>query len=254
MVAVTDGAGRLDPGDDDLALPPFAVAIPAAGSGRRMGGRRKPYLLLGGEPLLLHSLQAFLAHARLLAAAVALPADDAADPPSWLTAEDPRILVVPGGASRQQSVHAALEALPGEAQVLAVHDGARPLVTPELVRACVLQAARGTGAVAGWPAADTIKRVDAEGRIVDTPDRSRLWHAQTPQAFPRGMILDAYRRASESGIRATDDAGLVERYGGEVRMVRSSSDNLKVTRPGDLARAELLLRIRREETEASEMR
>ncbi len=110
------------------------------------------------------------------------------------------------------------------------------------MRDCVREAARGRGAVAGIPAVDTMKEVDAGRRIVSTPDRSRLWHAQTPQVFPRAMLVDAYRRAIDEDWPATDDAAVVERAGGEVVMMEASVSNMKVTRPGDLTLAELHLR------------
>ena len=99
----------------------------------------------------------------------------------------------------------------------------------------------GRGGVAGIPAVDTMKEIDGDGHVVATPDRSRIWHAQTPQAFPLGVIMDAYRRAFTEDFPPTDDAALVERVGGRVMMVESSGDNLKITRPEDLEMAELML-------------
>lgn len=206
-----------------------------------MGGLKKPFLELAGRPVLLRALEPFLAHPACLGAAVALPEEDLADPPSWIEELAPRVTLVAGGETRRASVAKALGVLPEEAEILVVHDGARPLVTRELVEECVRTASRGVGAVAGWPAGDTIKEVDAEGRVVATPDRTRLWHAQTPQAFPRDMLRRAYRKAAGLGEGVTDDATLVERLGAEVRMVRGSPANLKVTRPEDLRVAELLL-------------
>jgi 2-C-methyl-D-erythritol 4-phosphate cytidylyltransferase len=110
-----------------------------------------------------------------------------------------------------------------------------------VVRRCIDLASRGLGGVAGVPAVDTIKEVDGGGNIVATPDRSRLWHAQTPQAFPLDVIIDAYRRAFTEDSPATDDAALVERLGGRVMMVESSPDNLKITRQEDLEMAESML-------------
>lgn len=223
------------------SLPSFAAAVPAAGAGRRMGGLKKPFLDLAGRPVLLRALDPFLDLAACLGVAVALAEDDLADPPAWIEELAPRVTLVAGGSTRRDSVAAALRALPEAAEVLVVHDGARPLVSREVVEECLRVAAGGVGAVAGWPAADTIKEADAEGRVVGTPDRSRLWLAQTPQAFPREVLLRAYREALQERVEATDDAALVERLGGDVRMVRSSPHNLKVTRPEDLEVAELLL-------------
>lgn len=220
------------------------VAIPAAGSGLRMGGVRKPFLELLGEPLLLWSLRPFLAHPQVTAVAVALAAPELAEPPAWLREVDPRVRLVQGGATRGESVRAALEALPPEVEVVAVHDAARPLVTREILDACLAEVAPGRGAVAGWPAVDTLKEVDEGGVIVATPPRERIWHAHTPQVFPRDLLVEAYREAARLGIGDTDDAALVERMGGTVVMVPGSALNLKVTRAGDLALAEHLLGTR----------
>jgi len=138
-------------------------------------------------------------------------------------------------------VWAGLQALSDALDVAVVHDGARPFVSPDVVGRCIALAGSGVGAVAGVPVVDALKEVEDDGHIAATPDRSRLWHAQTPQAFPLGVIIDAYRQALAQGLLATDDAALVERVGGQVVMVESSPDNLKITRPEDLEMAELML-------------
>lgn len=214
------------------------VAVPAAGVGARMGGVRKPFLQLAGEPLLLHALRPFLADPRVVAVAVALAEEDAAEPPRWLLDLDPRVGVVAGGASRTDSVRRAIDALPDDVDAIAVHDGARPLVPSDVVRACIDVALAGEGAVAGCPAVDTLKEVGPDGRIVSTPDRTRYWLAQTPQVFPAALARRAYREAGEG---ATDDSALVERLGAPVRMIDAGPANLKVTRPGDVALAEAYL-------------
>lgn len=216
------------------------VVVPAAGSGQRMGGVRKPFLELDGEPVLMHALRPFLADARVISVVVALSAADAAEPPAWLAGSDARVRVVSGGDTRAESVRNGLSALP-EVDVVAVHDAARPLVTADVVARCIEIALAGEGAVAGCPAVDTVKQVDEGGRIVDTPDRARLWYAHTPQVFPADMIRRAYAM-DLSG--ATDDASLVERMGEVVRMVDGGASNLKVTRAEDLPVAETLLRTR----------
>lgn len=218
------------------------VAVPAAGSGRRMGGVPKAFLELDGEPVLAHALRPFLAQERVVAVVVALAGPDAAHPPGWLLALDPRVRVVEGGQTRAESVHRCLEALPGEVDVIAVHDGARPLVTAEAVGRCIGIAEAGEGAVLGCPAVDTMKVVDGEGWVVSTPPRACLWHAHTPQVFPAEALRRAYRGAREE---ATDDASLVEGCGVPVRMVDAGTPNLKVTRPDDLLLAEAVLRARR---------
>lgn len=215
--------------------------MPAAGLGRRMGGVRKQYLELAGEPVLLWSIRPFLELTDVVAVTVALPEDDLIEPPDFLVDLDPRVILVPGGETRRDSVWSALQALPGNIATVVVHDGARPLVSKEVIHECIRVAREGLGAVAGSPAVDTLKRVRKDRHIVDTPNRTDLWHAQTPQAFPRSMLEHAYERAMHEGWSATDDSGLVERAGGQVVMVSSPVSNLKVTRPEDLALARLLM-------------
>lgn len=221
--------------------PAVGVAIPAAGLGTRMGGEKKQFLELDGVPVLLRSLRPFLALPQVHAVAVALPEEDLAAPPAWLQGVDERVVLVAGGVTRTESVGAALRALPGSCGILLVHDAARPLVTTEIITRCIAAVTPGRGAVVGWPAVDTLKETDEGDRIVSTPMRERIWHAQTPQGFPRDVILSAYEAALREGIHDTDDAALVERLGGEVIMVRGAPWNLKVTRPEDVRMAELLL-------------
>lgn len=218
------------------------VAVPAAGAGRRMGGVRKPFLELMGEPVLVHALRPLLEDERVVCVVVALAADDAASPPSWLVDLDARVRVVAGGDTRTESVRAALAALPDDVDVIAVHDAARPLVTAEVVSRCLDIAESGRGAVAGSPTVDTLKEVDPDGVIVGTPDRTRFWNAHTPQVFPAAVLRRAY--AASQGD-ATDDASLVERAGGEVHLVDDGPSNMKVTHPADVAVAEAVLTARR---------
>lgn len=221
-----------------------AVVVPAGGSGRRMGGIRKQYLELFGEPVLVHALRPFLEHPAVEWVVVALPAEDLASPPAWLSGMDTRIRLVAGGQERGDSVRAALEAVPGSADVVLVHDAARPLVSGPIIDRALAAAVTGVGAVVAVPLADTLKEVGADQKIHATRDRSRLWRAQTPQAFPRAMLVEAYRRALSEGYAGTDDASLVERIGGEVVVVEGAEENIKVTRPADVRLAEAFLRDR----------
>ncbi|HUG36875.1 MAG TPA: 2-C-methyl-D-erythritol 4-phosphate cytidylyltransferase [Candidatus Limnocylindrales bacterium] len=220
------------------------VAVPAAGSGTRMGGVRKAFLELAGEPVLLHALRPLLAETRVVHVVVALAGEEAGGAPEWLLDHDSRLSVVAGGATRTQSVRAAIAALPSDLDAIAVHDAARPLVTTDVVSSCIELALAGFGAVAGCPAVDTMKHVDPDGSVLDTPDRSRLWHAQTPQVFPAPVLRAAYADPAAEG---TDDAALVERADPSVviRMVDAGPSNLKVTRPLDVLLAEAILRDRR---------
>jgi 2-C-methyl-D-erythritol 4-phosphate cytidylyltransferase len=218
------------------------VVIPAAGRGTRLGGRRKPFLELAGEPVLVHALRPFLQHPSVEAIAVALPPSDVAAPPAWLAALDPRIRLVPGGEERGDSVRAALAALPAELDVIVVHDAARPLVSAAIVERAIAAAGRGLGVVVAVPVTDSIKEVAADGRIVGSPDRRRLWAAQTPQAFPAALLRAAYQRAEQEGITATDDAALVAHCGGTVVVLEGDPANLKITTLTDLVIAAALLR------------
>ncbi len=220
------------------------VVVPAAGSGQRLGGLHKAFLPIAGEPMLLHALRPFLAHSEVSCVVVVLRSEDVARPPEWLVRLDPRVRLVEGGPERGDSVRAGLVALTDDVEVVVVHDAARPLVTARTVDTAIKAAERGLSVIMGVPVADTLHEVDANGCVVATPDRRRLWHAQTPQAFPRQTIVDAYDLAARDGITATDDATLVVRYGGTVTVIEGDRENLKVTSSADLLIAEACLRAR----------
>lgn len=217
---------------------PAAAVIVAGGTGTRFGGPvRKQYLEIGGEPVLLRAVRPFLDHPRISTVVVVLPPDDVADPPRWLAGLPVRI--VTGGAERGDSVRNGLDAVERQAASVLIHDGARPFVTREIIDR-VLDACAEGGAIAAVPVTDTIQRVDAQGTIVETPDRSTLWSAQTPQGFPLAGLLDACRQAAAHRFAATDDAAIYAEYAGEVRVVMGSHHNIKVTRPEDLPIAEAI--------------
>jgi 2-C-methyl-D-erythritol 4-phosphate cytidylyltransferase len=217
-----------------------AAVIPAGGAGRRMGEGivRKQYLELAGEPILVRAIRPFLEHPAFHTVVVALPAEDMADPPLFLPAG---VTVVAGGETRGDSVRYGLNAVPRSADVVLIHDAARPLLSRAVVDRVLETAATGIGAVAAIPVVDTLKRVAPDGAIRETLDRAGIWRVQTPQGFPLPLILDAYRRAAEQRFVATDDAALVERYGGRVVVVEGDVRNIKVTRPEDLDLAETFL-------------
>ena len=214
----------------------------AAGRGVRAGaGEPKQFRPVAGAPLVLHALRPFLQHPAVHRVVLVLPPDIAAAPPAWLAdLAGERLLLVAGGAERQDSARAGLAALPPACQVILVHDGARPLPDGGVIDRVIAEARAGRGAVAAVPLSDTIKEVDPEGRIRATVPRERLWRAQTPQGFPRTLLERAYA-GMDPAAPATDDAGLVERAGGTVVVVPDTTRNLKVTTPADLALAELLL-------------
>jgi 2-C-methyl-D-erythritol 4-phosphate cytidylyltransferase len=215
--------------------------IPAAGSGTRMGGARKPFLQLAGKPLLQHCLEAFFQIDSVRYIVVALPADESNQRPPWLT--DSRVTLVPGGAHRADSVRAGLSALPDDVDVVVVHDAARPLVTPELIMRVLEAVSQRVSATVAVPVTDTLHQVDDNQGILATPPRSRFWRAQTPQAFPRQALELAYAR-NEDASTATDEAGLVARSGCSVKVVPGEDWNIKITTPEDLVLAEATLRKR----------
>jgi 2-C-methyl-D-erythritol 4-phosphate cytidylyltransferase len=216
-----------------------AAVVVAGGDGRRMGGGvRKQYLEIRGVPLLLRAVRPFLAHSAVAEVVVVLPPDDLAAPPPWL--EGAGVRLAAGGVQRGDSVRNGLLALESGADVVLVHDGARPFATADVIDRVIAGCLDGWGAVAAVPMADTLQEVDARGRIVATPDRGRFRRAQTPQGFPRAALLEAYRRAAADGWRGTDDAAVFARAGGRVRVVAGAERNLKVTTPEDLRVAEAL--------------
>jgi 2-C-methyl-D-erythritol 4-phosphate cytidylyltransferase len=221
-----------------------AVLIPAGGVGARLGRRTpKQFLRLGDAAILAATVRPFLRHPAVRAVVVAVP-----EP--YLTRARrllPRagravsVTVVPGGASRQESVDRALQAAPAGAGLILVHDAVRPFVTGALIDG-VLGAARVDGAaICALPIAETVKQV-AGGWVETTLDRSTLWAVQTPQAFRAALLREAHDKARRDGFVGTDDAMLVERLGHRVRVVRGSERNLKITVPADLRRARAWVR------------
>lgn len=230
--------------DADAAPCSVGVVVVAAGVGTRLGaGLPKAFVRLRDRPLLAYAVDtvALLPHLRCV---VVVAPEGHADPsaatdPLWEgVVLPPGAVVVPGGAARTDSVAAGLAALDPGCDVVLVHDAARCL-TPLPVFERVIDAVRdgAAGAVPGLPLVDTVKTVDATGRITGTPDRAAMRAVQTPQGFEREVLLTAYR----SGLQATDDAALVERCGDHVVVVEGDPLAFKVTTPDDLDRAERLL-------------
>ncbi|MEO7042674.1 MAG: 2-C-methyl-D-erythritol 4-phosphate cytidylyltransferase [Gemmatimonadaceae bacterium] len=218
------------------------VVILAAGSGSRTGSEElKQFRWVAGKPMLLHTVQLFQQRADVCMVVAVLPKRYAGDPPPWLFQSDiERLLVGVGGAERGSSVRSGLDDLPITARIVVIHDAARPLVLEETVDAVIAAARNGTGAIAALPVTDTLKRVDADGRVEATIERNGLWRAQTPQAFPREMIDEVTRRANREGVSATDDAALCEHYGYPVVVVPGSERAMKITTEDDFARAEAI--------------
>jgi 2-C-methyl-D-erythritol 4-phosphate cytidylyltransferase len=222
--------------------------IPAGGAGRRMGsGTAKQYLLLDGIPLLVHALRAFQDTPAIHEIFLAVPQADIDRVRRELVegfglSKVTRVLA--GGAERQDSVGNALSAVGEDREIVVIHDGVRPFVTGELIERVVDGAARFGAVTVGVPVRDTVKAVDPAGQVVRTVPREGLWLTQTPQAFRRELIRQAYERAAAEGFYGTDDASLAERAGIPVRMLSGQGDNIKVTAPEDLALGERILRSR----------
>jgi 2-C-methyl-D-erythritol 4-phosphate cytidylyltransferase len=220
------------------------VLIPAAGKGERVGaGEPKQFRELAGAPLLLRALRPFTSHPAVRHVVIALPPERAGDPPPWLAdLVGTRVVLVPGGAVRAASVRAALAVLDPACDIVLVHDAARPLVSRATIDAVIGVAENGNGAVPGVPVGDTLKRADgSDRRITETVARDGLWRAQTPQAFPRRLLEDAFATAGEDVARFTDEAALVEAAGGVVEVVPDASTNIKVTTAADFRIAAALL-------------
>jgi 2-C-methyl-D-erythritol 4-phosphate cytidylyltransferase len=223
------------------------LLIPAAGMGRRMGSERNKLLLsLLGKPLLAWTLLAADASHRISWIGIMGQPDDFADFKAILLdlALTKPIELIQGGETRQESVYNGLQALPTSAQRVLIHDGARCLATPELFDRCADALLQCPGLIAAIPVKDTIKVVDQMGIIQNTPDRSQLWAAQTPQGFEVKVLKQCHQEGREQGWEVTDDAALFEKCQFSVRIVEGEETNLKITTPVDLAIAEFILRQR----------
>jgi 2-C-methyl-D-erythritol 4-phosphate cytidylyltransferase len=220
--------------------------IVAAGEGLRIGGEiPKPYLPLCGRAMVLRTLDRFFAARNIEQVVLVVAASELSRCEGMLRGDSalgqrPWALQS-GGATRQESVKNGLERVGDDADIVAIHDGARPFVSPALIDRCV-ESANQTGAVVvGLPARDTIKYVSEDHRVLSTPDRKALWEIQTPQVFRRKLIVEAHEWAARAGFTATDDAMLVEQAGKPVWVIEGEKTNLKITMPEDLWLAEAMI-------------
>ncbi len=220
-----------------------AAIIVAAGPGTRLGaGLPKAFVELAGIPLVVRSLRALLRAPSIAAVVVAVPPASVEQARTVIGLHGPwrcPVALIAGGAARQASVRNGVDAL-GPAELIAIHDAARPFVSSDVVEAAIAAAAQHGAAIVAAPATDTVKQVHPDGWIELTPPRERLWLAQTPQVFRADLIRTAHARAAESGD-ATDDAMLVEQLGARVYVVPGNPENRKITTPDDLRWAEWLL-------------
>lgn len=224
----------------------IAAIIPAAGSGTRMGTAvPKQFLELGGMPILAQTVVRFLQIDEIRQIIIPLPPDhrEAAERilQDFSSAEQfQRLVFVNGGATRQESVLAGLNALPDKSGYVLVHDGARPFISQELVKKCLQAAMRYGAAILAVPVRDTIKKVNDTGEIINTIDRNQLWQAQTPQAAETELLRRAFAKALDDGFEGTDEASLLEYAAIPVHVIEGSEQNIKITRQDDLKMAAII--------------
>ena len=230
--------------------PKCSAVIVSAGLARRMGGIDKVLAPLGELPVLVHTLYAFQ-DCPVIDEIIVVAREDLVVEVGRLCREfnlDKVRKVIVGGQERVHSVQAGLGEVDPEAELIAIHDGARPLVSQEILRNTIARAALTGAAVPGVSVTDTIKRTE-DGQTVETVDRSSLWAVQTPQVFEAGLIRGATQKALEDGVLLTDDCGAVERLGMKVTLTSGSRENIKITTPLDLILGEAILQARAEESE-----
>jgi 2-C-methyl-D-erythritol 4-phosphate cytidylyltransferase len=224
-----------------------AALVLGAGRGERLGhALPKAFVPVAGRPLIAHAVAALAAVPEIALLVPVVPEAERARCDalaSELGLGERLAAARAGGAERQDSVRAGLDALPRDVEVVAVHDAARPLVRPEAVRRVIAEADRRGAAILAAPVADTIKRV-RDGRVLETPPREECWAAQTPQAFRVELLREALEKAAAEGRLGTDCSQLVEALGVAVHVVAGDPDNLKVTGPEDLARVARALAAR----------
>ena len=221
------------------------VLIPAAGSGTRMGkGTKKQFLLLGGLPVLAHTLRKFEEIPEVKEIIPIVPEDEMEHClEKCVECQGLKKVkrIVPGGNQRQDSVYNGLRALAPDTDVVLVHDGVRPFITAGLVKELISSLSGCDGAILAVPAKDTLKEVSKDRLVKKTLDRSNCFQVQTPQAFRYRVLMDAFQKAYAEKYYGTDEASLVEKCGGKVRVVPGSYFNIKITTPEDMILAEALL-------------
>jgi 2-C-methyl-D-erythritol 4-phosphate cytidylyltransferase len=229
--------------------------LPAAGLGTRMGAETpKQFMELDGVPILVHTLRRISSCELVTEIVVATRTGQVERLEERIRQENLRqpVRVVRGGDSRQESVEAALEHVPNDTEMVLVHDAVRPFVAREQILRVIEEARRCQAAILGIPAMDTVKEVkraslpEDVALITATIPRERVVLAQTPQAFATKLLKEAFLRAKADGVTASDEAGLVERLGHEVRVVHGSERNIKITKPADLELARFYLELERE--------
>lgn len=220
------------------------LIIPAAGSGSRMNlDVPKPFLEIGGVTILAHTIRAFTNIGSVSRLIVPTTRSNIEVVKSIIQSEgiDIEYDVIEGGDERQYSIKNALDLIKHDFGLVTIHDAVRPFVKPAQIMDCISKADEKGAAIVAVPVKDTIKKLSPDYVIESTPDRSKLWQAQTPQIFRTSLIREAYQIAIDTGFLGTDDASLVENIGHEVFVVEGDRLNFKITYPLDLQLATLLL-------------
>lgn len=219
-----------------------SAIIPAAGLGLRMGSDiAKQFLLLDGKPILHHTLSV-LDHCSAVDEIVLVVSENEIDAIQTQIADShPKVTrVVEGGKERQDSVGNGLRSLDSDTDIVVVHDGVRPFVSPELIRETVEAAQDFGAAIAAIPLSDTLKKVSEDGRVERTVDRQDLWRVQTPQTFQYALLKQAFDKARSDGFYGTDEGALIEYLGKEVKVIPGSEFNIKITSSEDLVLGEAI--------------
>lgn len=226
-------------------MPCVTSIVVAAGSGKRMGlETKKQYLLLGGKPLFIHTLEIMEKQKKITEIILVVPAADLDFCKKIIKDYSIKKIshIVSGGDARGASVYNGLQAVSKDSEFVVVHDGARPFLSQQVLEK-VIEAAMAEGAaIAGVPVKDTIKQINTNGLVEKTLERSFLWSVQTPQAFRRELLLECYEKALKDKLQGTDDAYILEVYGYPVKMVPGDYRNMKITTKEDLEYAEYLLK------------
>lgn len=230
-------------------IQPTSAIIAAGGSSSRMGnanGITKQHMTVDGLPVIVHTLLAF-EKCELIGEIVVVARED--EIPHYAEYKEKYGITklsrtVSGGASRQESVRRGFEAIDPKAKFVAIHDGARCLITPEMIERVCREAYRYKAAIAATAVRDTVKIADSKGFIAETTDRNLVWLAQTPQVISVPLYTAAAYSAREEGFEATDDAMLVERIENPVKLVECGRENIKITTPDDITMAEFILKSR----------
>lgn len=234
----------------------ISLLIPCAGSGKRMNANQNKMLMnLQGQTVLQRTLSAFDGIDEIIEIILITREEDRADVLGILEHSKihQHVKLVLGGKERQDSVQKGLDAVASEATHVMVHDGARPFVTKETLQHNIKALSSEDAICTGVPTKDTLKIVDSDRCVLETPDRSKYWNIQTPQSFEKKLLNRAYAYAASKGYLGTDDASLVEFMGAQVLMVMGSYDNIKVTTMEDLAFGKAILEFRKQQMKEAEV-